>query len=73
MCVRVCVFIRIGSLCFDFSVVQCSIRRSRARYISRKGKEKETILSSLQARFQVCVSKMYRKNLNKMPWKTSKS
>ena len=24
-----------GSLCFDFSVVQCSIRRSRARYILR--------------------------------------
>ena len=28
-------YINIGSLCFDFSVTQCSIRRSRVRYILR--------------------------------------
>ena len=29
------IYINIGSLCFDFSVTQCSIRRSRVRYILR--------------------------------------
>ena len=29
------IYINIGSLCFDFSVTQCSIRRSRVQYILR--------------------------------------
>ena len=29
------IYIYIGSLCIDFSVLQCSIRRSRARYMLR--------------------------------------
>ena len=29
----------VRSLCFDFSVVQCSIRGSRARYVLRQGKK----------------------------------
>ena len=37
--IEVCVF-NVGSLCFDFSVVQCSIRRSRARYILSREKTK---------------------------------
>ena len=37
MCVCVCVCV--GSLCIDFSVLQCSILRSRARYILQWGKQ----------------------------------
>ena len=33
----------VRSLCFDFSVVQCSIRGSRARYVLRQEKNKQTI------------------------------
>ena len=41
-----------------FFAVQCSIRRSRARYILRSGKNKETILvfSSMQACFVIIYS-----------------
>ena len=41
-----------------FFAVQCSIRRSRARYILRSGKNKETILvfSSIQACFVITYS-----------------
>ena len=41
-----------------FFAVQCSIRRSRARYILRSGKNKETILvfSSIQACFVIIYS-----------------
>ena len=35
--------------CVDFYVVQCSVRRSGAQYVLRWGKNKESILSSLQA------------------------
>ena len=46
------IYIYIGSLCIDFSVLQCSIRRSRARYRLRyREKNRETILLSLQACF----------------------
>ena len=53
--IEFCVF-NVGSLCFDFSVVQCSIRRSRARYILRERKNKETLFSSLQAFFVITHS-----------------
>ena len=41
-----------------FFAVQCSIRRSRARYILRSGKNKETVLvfSSIQACFVITYS-----------------
>ena len=51
-------YIYIWGLYFDFFAVQCSIRRSRARYILRSGKNKETILvfSSIQACFVIIYS-----------------
>ena len=38
--------------CVDFYVMQCSVRRSRARYVLRRGKNKESILSSLYKPFR---------------------
>ena len=66
------IYTSIGSLCFNFSVVQCSICRSRARYIYKDGeKNKETILSSVQACYVITRSSgdfiylkyMYRKSV----------
>ena len=34
-CLQIYIYIYIGSLCIDFSVLQCSIRRSIARYTLR--------------------------------------
>ena len=50
-------YLYLGSLFIDFSVLQCSIRRSRARYILQWWKKnRETILSSLQAYFVIAHS-----------------
>ena len=56
-----------GSLCFDFSFVQCSIHRGRARYTLRLAKNKDILLSFLQACFVITHSsgdfiKFYRRN-----------
>ena len=45
--------------CVDFYVVQCSVRRSRAQYVLRWGKNKESILSSLQACFVITLPSGY--------------
>ena len=53
------IYIYIYEVCIlIFFAVQCSIRRSRARYILRSGKNKETILvfSSIQACFVITYS-----------------
>ena len=49
MDINIYIYIYRGSLCFDFSEVQCSIRKSRTRYILRQGKNRDYsfILTSL--------------------------
>ena len=37
------IYIYTGSLCIDFSVLQCSIRRSRAWYMLRQGEKTERL------------------------------
>ena len=50
-------YLYLGSLFIYFSVLQCSIRRSRAPYILQwRKKNRETILSSLQAYFVIAHS-----------------
>ena len=49
MDINIYIYIYRGSLCFDFSEVQCSIRKRRTRYILRQGKniDYSFILTSL--------------------------
>ena len=59
MYIYIYIYIYIYEVCIlIFFAVQCSIRRSRARYILRSGKNKETALvfSSIQACFVITYS-----------------
>ena len=51
------IYLYLGSLFIDFSVLLCSIGRSTAQYILQWWKKnRETILSSLQAYFMIAHS-----------------